>query len=191
MRTRGWDAGSLRSRQREGDADYHFRLNLNGATLGKGPVGSPTGQDFQWTWMPVEPTHGRLLQEADHGSALWRTGASIRLPAQEGGDVEVAVVVAELGHRRGRRLGGGAAARRRRAAAAAAEHGPDAAAGARAVRIGDLVDQHARGAVALALVVDELHLRAPGLARLAVVLAGQRLPRHGAVEAGGDHGDTD
>src|SRR5690606_3193056 len=61
MRTRGWDAGSLRTRQREGDADYHFRLNLNGATLGKGPVGSPTGQDFQWTWMPVEPTHGRLL----------------------------------------------------------------------------------------------------------------------------------
>src|SRR5690606_30591705 len=80
---------------------------------------------------------------------------SVCLALRERRDVQVAAVVAEGGIR-GRlgRRGAAAAA----GLAAAAQGRGDAIAGAE--RLGHLVDHHPGGSVALALVVDQLHLRA-------------------------------
>src|SRR5690606_17617600 len=106
---------------------------------------------------------------------LLHQSRSVRLAAEEGRDVQVAAVVAASGG--GRCRFGGCAATG--GAAAAAQRRGDGLAGAE--RLGDVVDQHAGGAVALALVVDQLDLRAALLAAVvAEAVVADRLAHGGA-----------
>src|SRR5690606_6469071 len=132
------------------------KLNLNVGACGSAPVGARLARDC----CPAP----RVMADRGLGGNRGQgpLPLSVGLAPQEGRDVQVAAVVAEARGGRGG-LGGGAAAG---GAAAAAQGGGDALAGAE--RLGDLVDQHAGGAVALALVVDQLDLRA---ALLAAVVA--------------------